>query len=73
MSLCSTTEYPDATRTVISEILVPNAPVLKIIMSILLSISGSTGFRVVILESVVPRESISSGGFYAIISKFYST
>ena len=48
----------------------PNGPVLKIIMSILLSISGSTGFLVVIFESVVPRERISSGGFYAIISKF---
>lgn len=68
--LCSTTKYRNATFTTYSEILVPNGPVLKIIMSILLSISGSTGFLVVIFESVVPRERISSGGFYAIISKF---
>lgn len=62
--LCSTTKYRNATFTTYSEILVPNAPLLKIVMSILLSISGSTGFRVVIFESVVPRERISSGGFY---------
>ena len=42
----STTEHRNATRTTYNEILVPYAPVLKIIMSILLSISGSTGFRV---------------------------
>ena len=51
-----------------SEILVPNTPVLKIIMSILLSISGSTGFRVVILKRLVPRERISSGGCYVSFS-----
>ena len=63
-SFYSTTVYCNATGTYHSEILVPNGPVLKIIMSILLSIFGSTGFRVVIFESVVPRERISSGGCY---------
>ena len=51
----STAKYRNATLTTYSEILVPNTPVLKIIMSILLSISGSTGFRVWIFESIVPR------------------
>ena len=65
----STTEHRSAIFTTYSEILVPNTPVLKIIMSILLSISGSTGFRVVILKRLVPRERISSGGCYVFSSK----
>ena len=52
-----------------NEILAPNTPVLKIVMSILLSIFGSTGFRVLDFEMVVPRERISSGGFYVYSSK----
>ena len=73
-SFYSTTVYCNATGTYHSEILVPNAPVLKIVMSILLSIFGSTGFRVLDFEMVVPRERISSGCFYAltaVLSFFY--
>ena len=65
----STAKYRNATLTTYSEILVPNTPVLKIIMSILLSISGSTGFRVWIFESIVPRDRISSGGCYVSFSQ----
>ena len=65
----STTEHRSTIFTTYSEILVPNTPVLKIIMSILLSIFGSTGFWVWDFEMVVPREWISSGGFYVYSSQ----